>query len=346
VALASKASTVRWKPLLGGAAAIAVVAGVFVFVLPRVIDYTEVWDAISGMSPVWIAVLVIAGTLNIVTFAPTLMSALPGLRLRPALAVTLASTASTYVAPGGAAVGMAFTFAMLRGWGISGQAATLGVAVSGVFNLLFTFSAPAVAFALLTIEGGTHPLLRTAAVVGLVIFSFVLFGFAVALRSARQAEILGDWAAELATSLLRRVRRGPVSWSGETFARFREDAVRLLRARWPALALGTISGHMTVYLVLILTMRAVGIHGDEVSIAESFAAWALVRLISAIPITPGGFGIVELGLSGSLIAFGGDQAEVVAAVLVYRFITVVPPLVLGTLAGVTWRRHHPGWEQE
>jgi uncharacterized protein (TIRG00374 family) len=241
---------------------------------------------------------------------------------------------------------MAFTFAMLRGWGISGQAATLGVAVSGVFNLLFTFSAPALGFAVLTIEGGTHPLLRTAAVVGLVIFSFVLFGFAVALRSARQAEILGDWAAEVASTALRRIGRGRVSWSGETFASFRADAVRLLKRRWPALTLGTVSGHMTVYLVLILTMRAVGIGGDDVSIAESFAAWALVRLIAAIPITPGGFGIVELGLSGSLIAFGGGQAEVVAAVLVYRFITVVPPLVLGTLAAVTWRRHHPGWERE
>jgi uncharacterized membrane protein YbhN (UPF0104 family) len=32
---------------------------------------------------------------------------------------------------------------------------------------------------------------------------------------------------------------------------------------------------------------------------------------------------------------------VVAAVLVYRFLTIVPTLVIGLLAGVTWRRYRP-----
>jgi uncharacterized protein (TIRG00374 family) len=346
MALASKASTIRWKPLLGGAAAIAVVVAVFVFVLPRVIDYGEVWDAIRGVPPVWIAVLAVAAVLNIVTFAPTLMAALPGLRLRAALAVTLASTASTYVAPFGAAVGAAFTFAMLRAWGFRGQQATIGVAVSSVFNLLFTFSAPAVALTLLTIEGGTHPVLRTAAVAGLIVFTIVLFSFALALWNERQAEMLGDAASRAANWLLRRMGREPVAWTGATFAEFRGDAVRVLKTRWPVLTAGTLSGHLTVYLLLVLSLHAVGVDNDEISIAESFAAWSLVRLIAAVPITPGGFGIVELGLSGSLIAFGGNQGEVLAAVLVYRFLTVVPPLVLGTLAAVTWRRHHPRWQED
>jgi uncharacterized protein (TIRG00374 family) len=346
MALVSKAATVRWKPLLGGVAAIVVVVGVFVFVLPRVIDYGDVWEAISEMPPAWMAVLFVAAALNVVTFAPTLMAALPGLRFRPALAVTLASTASTYIAPGGAAVGMAFTFAMLRGWGFRGQQATIGVAVSSVFNLLFTFSAPAIALTLLTIEGGTNPLLRTAAVAGLIVFTIVLFSFALGLWNERQAEMLGDAAARAVSWLLRRIGRGPVGWTGATFVEFRGNAVSLLKRRWPALTAGTLSGHLTVYLLLLLSLRAVGVGSDDVTIAESFAAWSLVRLIAALPLTPGGFGIVELGLSGSLIAFGGDQGEVLAAVLVYRFLTVVPPLVLGTLAAVTWRRHHPGWQEE
>jgi uncharacterized membrane protein YbhN (UPF0104 family) len=43
-----------------------------------------------------------------------------------------------------------------------------------------------------------------------------------------------------------------------------------------------------------------------------------------------------------LVGFGGGQAEVVAAVLVYRFLTIVPTLLLGMAAAATWRRHHPG----
>jgi uncharacterized membrane protein YbhN (UPF0104 family) len=50
-------------------------------------------------------------------------------------------------------------------------------------------------------------------------------------------------------------------------------------------------------------------------------------------------GIVELGLTGALVGFGGPNARVVAAVLVYRFLTVVPTLVLGLIAAFTFRRH-------
>ena len=32
---------------------------------------------------------------------------------------------------------------------------------------------------------------------------------------------------------------------------------------------------------------------------------------------------------------------IVAAVLVYRFLTIVPTLVIGLLAGVTWKRYRP-----
>jgi uncharacterized protein (TIRG00374 family) len=66
-----------------------------------------------------------------------------------------------------------------------------------------------------------------------------------------------------------------------------------------------------------------------------------VRVLGSLPITPGGLGIVELGLTSLLVGFGGGQAEVVAAVLVYRFLTMVPTLVLGLAAAATWRRHHP-----
>jgi uncharacterized membrane protein YbhN (UPF0104 family) len=64
-------------------------------------------------------------------------------------------------------------------------------------------------------------------------------------------------------------------------------------------------------------------------------------MVGSIPITPGGVGIIELGLSGALVGFGGNDAGVVAAVLVYRFLTVVPTLALGLLAAFTFRRHEP-----
>jgi uncharacterized protein (TIRG00374 family) len=336
----------RWRGPLGVAVSLALGAAILLLVLPRVVDYGEVRDALGGISWPWLLVLVAAGALNIVTFAPTLTAALPGLRFRPALAVTLSSTASTYVAPGGAAVGIAATYAMLRGWGFRGRRATLAVAITSAWNILFTFSAPAVALMLLTIEGGSHPALRTAATAGIVVFTLLLGAFALALSSATQARMLGDLGARVVSRVLRSVGRTSVSWDGDTLASFRQEALVLLKQRWPRLTAGTLAGHMTVYLVLALTLPAVGIGQDQVSIAESFAAWSLVRLLAALPLTPGGLGIVEVGLSGSLIAFGGDEPRVLAAILVYRFLTIVPPVLLGGLFAATWRRHHPGWERE
>jgi uncharacterized protein (TIRG00374 family) len=75
-----------------------------------------------------------------------------------------------------------------------------------------------------------------------------------------------------------------------------------------------------------------------VSIVEAFAAWSLVRLLSAMPITPGGVGIVEVGLTSALVAFGGRNDQVVAAVLVYRVMSALPTVAIGLVAAGISRR--------
>jgi putative heme transporter len=93
--------------------------------------------------------------------------------------------------------------------------------------------------------------------------------------------------------------------------------------------------------VLLMCLRAFEVPDSAVSVVEAFAAWSLARLLTIVPLTPGGLGVVELGLTGALVGFGGANAPVVAAVLVYRFLTVVPTLALGLLALATWKRHRP-----
>ena len=96
-----------------------------------------------------------------------------------------------------------------------------------------------------------------------------------------------------------------------------------------------------MFLVLYTCLRVLDVSAAEVTGIEAFAAWSLIRLLGSLPLTPGGLGVVELGLTGLLVGFGGKKAEVVAAVLVYRFLTMVPTLVLGLLAAATWKRHQP-----
>jgi uncharacterized membrane protein YbhN (UPF0104 family) len=103
------------------------------------------------------------------------------------------------------------------------------------------------------------------------------------------------------------------------------------------LTIATLTNQLAGFLVLALSVRALGVSLHELPLSETFAAWTVGRLIGSLPLTPGGFGFVELGLVGALVGFGGPHAAVVAAVLVYRFLVVAPTLVLGALSGATWR---------
>jgi len=319
------------------AVGVAVVAFTFLYVLPRVADYSAVWRTLRSLSPSQLALLGAVTILNLVTYAPPYQAALPGLGFRRAFVVSQVASATSYVAPGGAAATTALSYAMLRGWGFIARLVAVALAAMQAFNQIVLLSAPAIALLLLTLIGERNALLQTVAVVGLVLAVVPISAFVLALASRSVAVRVGDVAARFANRALALVGRGPVRWNGEGFARLRDEALALLRTRAWVLALATVVGHATVFLVLLAALRTLGVPATDVSGVECFAAWALVRLLGAIPITPGGIGIVELGLTGVLGEFGGDDAAVVAAVLLFRVLTLVPTIVLGVLLGATWR---------
>ncbi len=327
---------------LGLAVALAVVGFTFLVVLPRIADYRAVWAVITDLEPVWLLALAGATLLNLVTYAPPWMVALPGLRFRQALPFTQASTAITYAVPGGGLVGMAGSFALLRSWGFASGDVTRAVTLTGVWNQLSNLLLPVLAVFLLTAEQETDAGLTTLAFVGAAIFGTVVLALGLVLWRAEFAEAIGDLAASWSNRLLARFRRGPVGWSGASFARFRNQTVGLVQRRWHVLTLAALVGNLTVFVLLLVSVRAVGIDVGELTWVEVFAAWAVARVLGLIPLTPGGLGVVEIGLTATLVGFGGANAEVVAATLIYRFLSIVPTLVLGGLTMLVWRRLHPG----
>lgn len=313
------------------------VAATFVFVLPRIADYGDVWDAVKDLSGSQVALLAGATLLNLVTFAPPWQAALPGLGFARAFILTQMSTAATYIAPGGAAVGIASSYAMLRSWGFRGSGIALAAAILGAGNQFALLTFPVVGLALLTLSHERNALLETVALIALVVFVAGVAAFAAGLSTNRLARWIGNLLAGLVNRAMRVLGKGPVRWDGDTAVKLRNEALDLLGRRWHVLALTILVGQLTVFVLLLACLRTLGVSSQEVGVIEAFAAWSLVRVLGSIPITPGGIGIVEVGLTGALVGFGGDNAEVVAAVLVYRFLTVIPTLVLG-LAGLIARR--------
>src|SRR4029077_5000698 len=136
---------------------------------------------------------------NIATCAPEWMAALPGLSYMHGSRVTLASTAVSIVAPGGAAVGMATSFGMLKAWGFEGRPVGLAVAVTSIWNQLVILGVPIVAVALLVAEGDRNRPCDLGALSALLLFCAIVAGFAVGLSNARLTRRVGDKAARLAT---------------------------------------------------------------------------------------------------------------------------------------------------
>jgi putative heme transporter len=320
---------------------VAIVAATFFFLLPKIADYRDVWDVVKTLSWEWLVVFAGVVVLNLATYAPPWLVVLPQLRFFQAMELTQASTALSLVLPAGTAAGLGVSFGMLQSWGLPRREITRGMTLVSLWNQFLNLFFPIVAVFLLTARGEDTKLLATAAFIGVAILGVVVAGFALALASSRLANDVGEVAARLANWALGKARRGPVGWGGPSFERFRASAGELLRRRWHVLTLSSLVGSLSVYLVLLVCLRALDVPASEVSAVEAFAAWSLVRLLGTIPITPGGVGVVELALTTALIAFGGNNAGVVASVLVYRFLTMAPTLVYGLIAAGTWRRHRP-----
>ena len=315
-----------------------VVAGItFAWVLPRIAGYAAVWRELRSLGSVWMVVLALVAVMNIATFALPWMVALPGLRFLVAVKVTQASTAFGLIVPGGAPMGMAASYALLRAASFEPQRIASAVALTGIWNQGSTLLFPVAAIVLLAASGTSSPALAAAAALGLVLTVLAAALLFAVLWRAALAQRVGDVLARMMTSTRRLVRRRPVSWSGDSLVRHRAEFLRLMRQRWPALTVATLANQLSAYLLFETSVRAVGIGLDAVSLPETFAAWSVARLLTSLPLTPGGVGFVELGLTGMLVGFGGMHPAVVAAVLAYRALSIVPTLALGLLAGAGWR---------
>lgn len=327
-----------------GALSFVVVVILFAGLL-RSTDLGEVGRAIGDMTWIELVTLLLFALWNLATYQFVLAAALPGLSVGQAGVASQTSTAMANTLPGGAAFGLGIAYAMYASWGFPPSLIALSLLVSGVWNTFVKLGMPVIALALLAVQGGANPGLVTASAVGVVALVVAVVLLALVLRSEALARRVGASLGRTTSRVLRLVRRPAVRSWGEAAVRFRTDTVDLLHRRWPWLTLSTLVSHVSLYLLLLLTLRHIGVSEDEVNWVEVLATFAFVRLLTALPITPGGLGVVELGLTTALVVAGGERDLVVAAVLVYRALTYVLPIPIGALTYVVWRRR-TGWRRE
>ena len=329
------------RAVLRSVLGIGLAAVVFAEIVPRIASYGSVAKQLANVSWPWGLALAVAAALDVLTTALPWRALLPQLSWLGALGFTQASTALTIVLPGGAPLGMAISFGFLRRLRVSAGEAGFAVALTGIWSQVMILLYPLIGALLIFGSGDLSP--STAAIAGASAAAgavIAALAFAV-LRSPGSARWVGDLAARVGAWFARLIRRDPPAWSGDELVRVRRERLAHLRRRWLSLTASTLGNQLTAYLIFEFSLRAVGISIEAVPLSESFLAWAIGRVISSLPLTPGGIGVVELGMIGTLVGFGAPHAHVVAAVLLYRALVIVPTLVIGLVALLGFRHLAP-----
>jgi putative heme transporter len=333
-------ATKRSRAYRVGAALLGVVVIVFIFVgvIPQFASYHGAWAAIAKMSPAWVIAIVIAAVVNQLAPVWPFQAVLPHLRFWHGFMEIETSTTVATTVPAGGALALGLTYRMLDSFGFSNVAVSAAVVTTGVWNLGFKFGLPILVVGLLAVTGHGTGGEVGAALAGVLLFA--VFGTVLRLifrneSSARWTGRLGDRIVNWVLHLAHRSESHRVE---QAALHFREQASDVVHARgWPLTA-AVAANQVAVFVLVVFCIRAVGIPAGKVTFLAVLLSFAIARLVGALPITPGGLGSVDAAFTALLISFGATASGALAADLVWRAATYFPPIFIGIVTYLIWKR--------
>ena len=290
-----------WRRLLGPLLSVALVVAVFVWFLPQFTSIADVWTSVRAMTWTEVVVLLLAALWNLATYQFVVVATMPGLTLRQAAVSTETTTAVSNTVVGGAAISLGLTYAMNSSWGFSRSRTSVSLLVAGLWNNFVKLGLPVVALVLLAFSAAHHrAAARRRAGGGRADGGVVLLAAAAQRAAAARIGMTAGGSPRRSAG----ARPRPVT-AGTGRRRSSAAHGAPARARWHWITLATVVSHLSLFAVLLLALRFVGVEADQVSVAEALAVFAFARLLTAIPFTPGGLGVIELALITGLAAAGG-----------------------------------------
>ena len=303
---------------------VAVLVLVFLVILPRYIDYQEVAAAFQALTPVEIALMSILGLIG------WIVSGLVFCALIPGLSVVRGPTSWLILSGIGSSVpfgpwNMGVLWVVLRGWHIPNIPATSGIALYGVVNELSRLFLPLFAILLLAATGALAGVQNADTAWTIALLSAVAFVVATVLiiaivRSARAADWLGRTGQRIVSWVMARLGREEVPDVSASIHRFRDQLGEVIRRRGLAALAVSIASQFAWVIVLIVGLRLTGVPDSALNPGEIFAVYALVMVVTIIPLSPGGAGVPELLFISGLTTIAGTeyQSAVTAGVFLYR----------------------------
>lgn len=311
---------------------VVLVCGWLVSTFLGAIDWSSVGEALGRLT-VWqvlalVALLLVRQTLN----AYPLALFIRGLGAARALLNDLVASLTAVVAPPPG--DLVVRVAMFRTWGIEPSRGLAGATMNMVAFYVNRFAAPLVGLPVLAVLGsGTPPVLGATISIAVAVVMTVLVSLAV--RREAFAAKLGRTAASVA----RRVRPSvdPDAWMRSATG-FQEHVAAGFRRAFPRSLLALSLMVLADACILLLAIRFVGVPAEAVPAYEVIGVFFLAYPLTLPPMM--GMGIYDVVLLAACMEIAGDvhEPELIAALTVWRAVTLLGPVALGGVATLVWRR--------
>jgi uncharacterized protein (TIRG00374 family) len=296
-------------------------------VLPQLAGARKALSTLANVNLALLVAAMLAEVGAVLSYAQLARSVLPRESAPSLLRTTqiqLATQSVSHLVPGGAAAGSGLGVKLLADEGVSTEDAGFGITLQSLGSAVVLNVMLWLALVASIPLHGYNPLYATAAIVGVTLLA-AFFALVIGLTRGEQraAQLLRAIARKTPFLNEERVHRAVHRIAERLRALLADPSVLLRAIGWAAANWLFDAGCLWIFLA------AFGVAVDPVSL---LVAYGLANVLAAIPITPGGLGVVEAVLSASLIGFGVPRAVVLVGVVAYRLVNFWLPIPIGALA--------------
>lgn len=317
------------KPLLILVAGLVI--GYLIVGFVGAVDWAKVGESLARLNPTELSVLIVLLLARQSFNAVPLVLFVPGLSLLRSLRSDLAAVTSGTFAPPPADI--VVRVAMFNSWQISPVAGMAGVTLNMITFYAVRFIAPALGV-LVVVHRGVDRGDWLLALASIALAGVILGALLMVMRADVLAALIGRAAARVAGRFSDRA--DPQAWAAAAVD-FRSRLAGTVQAGLAA-AFGAMGAMVLVdATMLLLALRFVGIDAATLPWYEVLSAFLLTYPLTILPMF--GLGPLDAALIAAFVGLAGIEVEApaVAAIAVWRSVTLLGPLILGGLVLVHWR---------
>ena len=322
------------RRLLGRGAILIVGAIALYVVAPSLLTLLHAVPQLGDVAIYWFLVVIAFEALSFMSLWALLRIALRTSNLFVVAVSQLAGNAASRVLPGGPAAGGVVQGGVLVRSGF--PPATVGAVLSatGLLTTGMLFALPVLVIPAMLAGLAVPQELELGLLLSLFLAALLVGVGASVLWSDAVAHRLAGFVGWVVIRVVPAVGRRSRVTVVRRLIRERDEIRRAFDGHWASGLMAAAGNRMFDLGALVASLLAVGGEANPLLVLLAYVA---SLALSFVPITPGGLGFVEAGLTSLLVVAGATAEQAVVATLLYRLASFWLPIPLGLVAWGGWR---------